>query len=194
MNFKCKHCGQDYEVDDVSAGQVAECLDCGKDFVIEPETVRLLPDNSSQPISLLISPTKIPNIKNYNKSPSEEMLCSDCGAILSHDAIICVNCGLNLKTGKKLTTNYEKDEIPETEARHKGASENLSRVTNENFFNSSFGYILTGMICVVLGFAITRNSYDSAVQRGGGEYGIYYGLVIVGIYRVFRGFVKWING
>lgn len=178
MNFKCKHCGQDYEVDDVFPGQEAECAECGKDFVIEseedcslpiffspsisllipqpqsptltnhsktlperlpcsfgdrgkdfaiePKAVCPLPDTSSQPISLLIPPTKSPNLKNHNKSSSEEMLCRDCGARLSLDAIICVNCGLNLNTGKKLTTNYEKDEVFESDTRHIGASENMS--------------------------------------------------------------------
>ena len=105
MNFKCKHCGQDYEVDDVAAGQVAECAECGKDFVIEPEDVRSLPDFFSPSVSLLIPQPQNPTLTNHSKASPEKMLCScNCGARHSRDAVICVNCGLNLKTGTRQRT------------------------------------------------------------------------------------------
>jgi len=41
--------------------------------------------------------------------------CPGCGNELSAAAVICVNCGFNLKTGKKLQTVFEKEEEPEEE-------------------------------------------------------------------------------
>ena len=40
--------------------------------------------------------------------------CPDCGNTLPEGAVICVKCGLNLKTGQKLQTVFEEPE-PEEE-------------------------------------------------------------------------------
>ena len=47
-------------------------------------------------------------------SESSGSSCSKCGAVLAEDAVICVQCGYNLKTGQQLQTTME-DAPPEPE-------------------------------------------------------------------------------
>lgn len=35
MKIECPHCGQHYEVDEEYIGQIAKCISCNQEFVIE---------------------------------------------------------------------------------------------------------------------------------------------------------------
>src|SRR5262245_33122191 len=54
-------------------------------------------------------------------APEPERRCPDCQALLAPDAVLCVNCGLNLRTGQKLKGPKKKKAKRKRVARPKGA-------------------------------------------------------------------------
>jgi hypothetical protein len=47
--------------------------------------------------------------------------------------------------------------------------------------------LISGAVMLALGFGITALSYSAAAESGGGRYVIATGLILVGVFRLFRG-------
>jgi len=76
--FKCWWCGKNLVVDEAGAGIELKCPKCHTSVVV---------------------PFK------QDAQPTVEMKCSSCGKAISKDDVICINCGLNLKTGTKVQSS-----------------------------------------------------------------------------------------
>jgi len=74
----CPQCKHEYEFKDSLAGKSVRCK-CGNVFTFPSQ-----PPASHQP--------SVPGV------------CPSCGATLAADAVLCVNCGLNLRTGLQITS------------------------------------------------------------------------------------------
>ncbi len=92
FQFNCPSCNQPLEADDNMLGMELECPSCGKTL-------------------------KVPS-KSTLHPPSGEKLthavanvCPDCKKGIADGAIICVNCGLNLKSGKRLVLKEEPEHV-----------------------------------------------------------------------------------
>ena len=106
--FKCRACEKCLVVDDSGAGTQINCPDCGA-FTLIPGTTSHFECPSckgSFNLSSSISGEgfKCPNCKTVTQVQTEEAnvprrTCPSCLVAVGQDAIICVNCGLNLKTG-----------------------------------------------------------------------------------------------
>ena len=81
-------CGQSLQADDESAGMAAECPYCGSDVMIPAAHV--------QPAARAGAPG-----------------CPGCGTSLEPGAVLCIQCGLNLVTGERLSTIQASGEAPQ---------------------------------------------------------------------------------
>lgn len=93
IQFKCRHCQQHLEAGDDMAGMEFECSACGGSINV--------PAASTVQASRFQSPATPPDTK----------LCPECKNEISVNAVICVNCGLNLKTGKVIPA-YRETGVP----------------------------------------------------------------------------------
>ena len=100
--FPCPACGKQYRWKPEMAGRTAKCA-CGAKLVVPTDPPQAAP----------VAPAPV----------ASQSKCPDCGADLTADAVLCVNCGFNLKTGKKLAgVVVETEETADTEDQEPEAS------------------------------------------------------------------------
>ena len=78
MRIRCT-CGNVFEIDDDTAAGAVECPQCGKVSLI------------SSPEEESAEPSEVPSGR----------ACPGCGAALAEDAVLCIACGFDLRTGKR---------------------------------------------------------------------------------------------
>ena len=110
IEFTCQACGHVLKLRDEAAGKRGRCPSCGG-AVSVPAT----PTSASTPPVASAAPAgPAPSVPTPSPAPQTKA-CPDCGNPLPLMAVICVKCGLNLKTGKKLQTVFEPPEGPAEE-------------------------------------------------------------------------------
>lgn len=96
IKFTCPHCSQSLEAESDMAGQTIECPTCQKTIsipVMRPAKPHLA--FRDRPVAQRQAP------------PVVTHACKYCGAQHAADAVLCVGCGRNVKTGKPLQTPVE---------------------------------------------------------------------------------------
>jgi len=105
--FKCScpHCGALLEVSADMRGETFKCTSCN----IEVPWVKKAPlqqtemPSRNQILNAAIDPGSL-----WQPEPeSSSRKCPSCGTAVQQDAVICVNCGLNFKTGKKIASDLD---------------------------------------------------------------------------------------
>lgn len=89
FDFTCPHCKQTLEIPEEMTGQATDCPACNKEII--------LVEGTSAPIES--SPEK-----------TSENNCPSCEQPIASGAVICINCGYDLRTGTKFDTKIKKDE------------------------------------------------------------------------------------
>ena len=95
--FSCPSCGKSFRWKPEFAGRSAKCA-CGAKLVV-PAEAPATPGAVDVPLA---PETKPPALTPPSPGDGESK-CPSCSAALASGAILCVNCGFNLKTGKKLS-------------------------------------------------------------------------------------------
>ena len=143
IEFVCPSCGRALKLRDEAAGKRGRCPHCKavitvpENAVSEDDLIEIVPTQPSGPpkppplppkspepepeappsiepsADEPVEPVKVPDVPPEPAKP-EGKVCPGCGSPLAEGAVICVKCGLNLKTGKKLQTVFEEPE-PEPE-------------------------------------------------------------------------------
>ena len=108
MSFmaKCSKCNATCTAEDDWIGQEAECPECGATIIIEKN------EPKEPKLGLSIRKTPQPNTEHAERAAAtvfpadgQAVFCPHCGQSLSNpDAVICISCGTNLKTGKKISS------------------------------------------------------------------------------------------
>lgn len=98
INFSCPHCSQSLEAESDMAGQMIDCPACQKTISIPT------PQPAKRQLSLRDRPS--PN-RQAPPTQSKTLSCKYCGAQHAADAVFCVGCGRNLRTGKPIQTRAE---------------------------------------------------------------------------------------
>jgi DNA-directed RNA polymerase subunit RPC12/RpoP len=114
--FICTACGKEYRWKPELAGRKAKC-GCGASIVVpaeRPATGGGAPAaKPAGPPAAAPAPTRVfaPTAETI-AAPAESSgaKCPACSAALAPNAVLCVNCGYNLKTGKTLSVVVERDE------------------------------------------------------------------------------------
>lgn len=116
--FICTACGKEYRWKPELAGRKAKC-GCGASIVVPAE--RPSAGLAAKAAAPALAPTSAraaiaaePNAAPADLKPaaaeSSGAKCPACAAALAPNAVLCVNCGYNLKTGKTLSVVVERDE------------------------------------------------------------------------------------
>jgi hypothetical protein len=130
--FKCTGCGQNLLIEDTAVGQTYDCLECGGQMTIPAPVSEVECTGCGQSLKVAAGmpgeSVRCPNCREPVTVPSEERPrvklkgegvppplpvaaaagagaaeCPSCHAPVMAEAVICVQCGLNLQTGKKMT-------------------------------------------------------------------------------------------
>ena len=88
MIFFCPNCGQRLEAAPEMAGAQVECPACHQSFIVPAQQ-----DEGG-----------INKLRLKNSGPPQVPSCPHCNLSLPPDTVICMNCGRDLRTGKKLKT------------------------------------------------------------------------------------------
>ena len=92
----CPGCKAKLTVPETASGKTGRCRKCGATFVVaaaepspEAETTATTPPAEA------------------SETTTRQIVCLSCGGDLPPDAVICVHCGLDLRTGEALSTRVE---------------------------------------------------------------------------------------
>jgi DNA-directed RNA polymerase subunit RPC12/RpoP len=96
--FACPSCGKQYKWKPEMAGRSAKCP-CGAKLVV-PATAPAAP---APPAKTATSAIPL----SVEEPVKAELKCPSCGQSLSPEAVLCINCGYNLKTGQMLSVVVE---------------------------------------------------------------------------------------
>ena len=113
IEFSCSSCEKSYRVKDELAGKTADCTACGAKLHIpmlvsaaSESDINLKSDINLNKISDLID-DELPTEESATLTPAVTTSCSECGAPIALDAIVCVACGYDKRLGDVLETESE---------------------------------------------------------------------------------------
>lgn len=131
-SIHCDACGRNYAWKAELAGKKVKCK-CGGVIVVPMEPAKPTPQAGPPVPAAPHEPERMPtNRPVYDLDadmarrdpiprtpprvpeapPTQADACPDCGNPITPNAVICINCGLNLKTGQHLQTKLESPETP----------------------------------------------------------------------------------
>ncbi|MCA9231066.1 MAG: hypothetical protein KDA57_10465 [Planctomycetales bacterium] len=104
IDFSCSSCQKSYHVKDELAGKTAECTACGKKMRIPT----LVPVASESDLNLKdLIDDELPTKASATLTPAVTQKCPECSAPLAIDAVLCVACGYDKRSGDILETESE---------------------------------------------------------------------------------------
>ncbi|MFH1707829.1 MAG: hypothetical protein ABIF71_07920 [Planctomycetota bacterium] len=106
INVQCTKCSHKLAVDDQFAGKKGKCPKCGNVFVIPAPAGAARPAGAPAPAAKT-APAAAPKVAAGTVSEGPKA-CPGCGKAVDAKAVICMGCGFNFRTGKKLQTLIEK--------------------------------------------------------------------------------------
>lgn len=116
--FKCS-CGKVLAVDETAVGRTVQCPDCGQSVVIPSPAIQwncqTCDHEMAAPGELEGQKVQCAECQDYVTVPvimsalkhRDLPKCPGCGADIKLDDVLCINCGLNLKTGEKIKSAFE---------------------------------------------------------------------------------------
>ena len=124
IEFTCPTCQKALKLRDEAAGKTGKCPFCKSVITVpasalaDDDMIEIVPANA--PKKPVASPPKPPRpapsapvtapTPPAGAAQAATKSCPGCGKELPEKAVICVGCGFNLKTGKKLQTVFEAPE------------------------------------------------------------------------------------
>jgi hypothetical protein len=161
IEFACR-CGKKHRAAEEHAGKHAKCDQCGQVVAIPA------PKMAAQAASPAALTSRLSTPKTIASAPvqSDGRRCPSCRSPLSPVAVLCINCGYNLNTGKKVVAAPTIDTI-ETEPEKKRPPSRLrqilvSRLTSWKLW-SGLGMMLAGG--AALYFGMHMDGFSSRVYR-----------------------------
>lgn len=132
IQFDCEHCNHSLSVPQEHAGKRAKCPRCGKPTFIPLVIVEEVDEIAEVEVEEVEEkPARAPAWENKAKvAPSprpREPECPSCGAFMGEKAVICIQCGLDLRTGNKLVTQGVKQKALPASSKLKGVSASARR-------------------------------------------------------------------
>lgn len=98
MEINCDSCGQNYEVTPEHAGMEFECSKCQATITVPANL--FVSDSPQTTVPPATPPAKDESARNELDSAN----CPKCGSVLKPGAILCIECGHNLKLGMNAKT------------------------------------------------------------------------------------------
>jgi hypothetical protein len=95
IKVKCK-CGQRFSANDKLAGKTVKCPKCAQPIAIP------IPKPKPQPVAGTVE--QLLEEAGLSAFATTGRTCPECGAEMSEDAVVCVQCGYNEKLGRRMKT------------------------------------------------------------------------------------------
>jgi phage FluMu protein Com len=102
IHVQCTKCGHKLAVDDQFAGKKGKCPKCANVFVVTVPASAAAPAPAAK-----TAPAAVPK-KAAAPAAEGPKACPGCGKAVDAKAVICMGCGFNFRTGKKIQTLIEK--------------------------------------------------------------------------------------
>ena len=113
IEFTCSSCEKSYRVKEELAGKTADCTACGAKIEIpmlvsaaSESDLNIKSDINLNKISDLID-DELPTEESATLTPAVTTSCSECGAPIAVDAVLCVACGYDKRLGDVIETESE---------------------------------------------------------------------------------------
>ena len=196
ITFQCE-CGKVHRAADEHAGKRGKCSACGSTMSIPsslPAASRTTPTATKKPAAPVTQPSAKAKSSSGIDGPAPSSLydlddeapsrpaprgrpCPNCAKPLpTLDATFCVECGYNLKTGKKTTLEVTKPKKPK-KRKSSGVGTAIGRRLTSGKFLGGLGSLAGGSIWLLVGLMAGRIFF----------YPIF--LVIAGIFGVISGLI-----
>jgi hypothetical protein len=133
-------CGKSVRVKDDLAGKRVKCPACGQAFVIP----------ASKPVKQVSQPSRKQNVspaeeqfwdEGLRLAPQKASACPACAASLPEEAVVCVQCGFDRRTGVKRQTAVS------SPAPH---SSTVDRAIGQAAFGTALGLGLAAAVCFII--------------------------------------------
>ena len=112
----CGQCQASFKAPDKLAGKKVKCPKCGKGLTI-PAATAAAASSARRPARKVLDPMEALLDEANVKAPTTGPICPDCGMPISPGAKICIDCGYNLETERRMKTisgNDEDDSIADS--------------------------------------------------------------------------------
>ena len=110
IELTCPACGQTLKLKEEAAGKRGRCPKCQAVITVPAgSAAQSTEDHGPRPEPAPPTPSSVtPPVpaSPARPAPLHQGTCPSCGGGLAPVAVICVNCGLNLRTGQKLQTMF----------------------------------------------------------------------------------------
>ena len=104
----CSSCGAKLQAREKYAGKQVKCPKCGEPLAIPTQPKPEEPQEQEDEYGMAEAPSGLhPPREDATPAQSSEAVCPECGNVRAENAVLCVHCGLDFRTGKKLTTELE---------------------------------------------------------------------------------------
>jgi len=100
IKFSCPHCQQHIQAEDSYGGTQIACPSCNGGLIIPGAPAA--PTRVSLRVSAETAPAQTQASVSAPTSDAAASVCPSCSAALPRGAILCINCGYNLKTGQRM--------------------------------------------------------------------------------------------
>jgi hypothetical protein len=111
ITAKCHKCNSSFSVEDKFIGRKAKCSKCGETFVVQAPAEASEPEKPEE-VYAFSSESPAPALGNANIDSllgGESVRCPVCQKEMAIGAVICVNCGYDMRTGARVQFQKEKD-------------------------------------------------------------------------------------
>jgi hypothetical protein len=127
--FTCPTCGKSYRWKPEMAGRSAKC-GCGGKLVVPTERPRTNGAANAPKVAPAAAPAPQARPSLLTPRPvraaASGSACPWCSKSLPADAVLCVNCGYNLKTKQRLAVVVEKIDVEDDDGEHSATDEPAS--------------------------------------------------------------------
>jgi hypothetical protein len=106
IEFSCASCGKRYKLEDHMAGKRAKCK-CGSVLQVPSASVAPAAEAEMKTVTMTSPAPVAPPRKTPPAAPEPEPAaaaqCPSCGAEMAATAVLCIECGFDKRTGKRLS-------------------------------------------------------------------------------------------
>ncbi len=99
FRFNCPECDQELEAPEDMTGETVECPSCQTHFEV--------PASAPAASAAAVNHPAFTGGDDGQTEDVQDSACPSCGSEMAPDAVLCVQCGYNVKLGKKIDTSFE---------------------------------------------------------------------------------------
>jgi hypothetical protein len=99
ITFQCDGCGRQLRTDDQYEGQSTQCPSC-KAITVVPVQLEVVENVEQNRPAAAVQPPPLP----ADGKPPALTACPECGTNLGRGAVLCIECGFDLRTGQRRKT------------------------------------------------------------------------------------------